>query len=226
MNGAFTFPLLPPGTYVLTANHPGFAPVKMQDVILQIGDHVVLGVTLTIGQVQESVTVSADAGQLQVKSESGERSEVITSTQIRDLGLDGRGILELMTILPGVAADDDMAWGNIQVNGTRGTMKQMTIDGASNVQVGANIYQQVTMNPDAVSEMKVLTSNFQAEYGKAGGAFVQFTTRSGTSRFPWWCALFPAPRQPQTRNPSSITCWGFPARSIATTITAMTLAGR
>ena len=187
-DGAFTITLLPPGTYVLTASHQGFAPVEMRDVVLQTGDHVALDVKLRVGDVKESVTVSADAGQLQLKSESGERSEVITSTQIRDLGLDGRNILDLMTTLPGVVNNPSdptsaTAWGDLSVNGTRGTMKQMTIDGTSNVTVGANIYQQVTINPDAVAEMRILTSNFQAEYGKAGGAFVQFTTRGGTNRF-------------------------------------------
>jgi hypothetical protein len=101
-DGGFTIPLLQPGTYILTAEHPGFAAAEIKDVVLEVGDRVALQIKLTPGQVQESVTVSADAGQLQLKSESGERSQVITNKQVLDLALNGRNVLDLMKTLPGV----------------------------------------------------------------------------------------------------------------------------
>jgi hypothetical protein len=83
-DGAFTIPLLQPGRYNVTAEHPGFAATEIKDVVLEVGDRVALQIKLTPGQVQESVTVTADAGQLQLKSESGERSQVITNKQVLD----------------------------------------------------------------------------------------------------------------------------------------------
>ena len=181
--GLFTIPLLPPGEYTLAAQHAGFAPVNMAGIVLQVGDHAALDLKLQVGELARSVTVSADAGQLQLKSESGERSEVITNRQMRDMGLPGRSFLYLAQTIPGIVNNGDYSWQNMSVNGTRGTMKEMSLDGASNLITGANIYLTVGFDPEVVGEMKVLTSNFQAEYGKAAGAFVQMTTRSGTRQF-------------------------------------------
>ncbi len=192
--GLFTIPLLPPGDYTLSAQHPGFAPVEMRNIILQVGSRLALEVKLQLGEVKESVTVSADAGQIQLKTESGERSEIITSRQIKDLQLNGRNTIDLLKIVPGMVVTQDAGWGNfivngtrawsaVSANGTRATMKEMLLDGSDNVNTGPNNTLNVSVNPDALAEVKVLTSNFQAEYGKAGGAVVQMTTRSGTSQF-------------------------------------------
>ncbi len=187
--GVFTIPLLPPGNYTVAAKHQGFAPVDMQGVVLQVGERVAVDIVLTVGALAESVTVSADAGQLQVKTESGERSEVITHTQVRDLALNGRNVLDLMKTVPGVVSavngqvSSATGLDQFNINGTRGTQKQLVIDGTSNIVSGANNRLHVTINPDSIAEVKVLTSNFQAEYGKAGGGFIQYTTRSGTSQF-------------------------------------------
>ena len=188
-DGAFTIPLLSPGKYTVTAEHPGFASVEIKDVVLEVGDRVALQLKLTPGQVQESVTVTADAGQLQLKSESGERSQVITNKQVLDLALNGRNVLDLMKTLPGVVSNlnaqvyNEGGLDQFNINGTRGNEKQVMVDGTSNLIAGANNRTQVTLNPDAIAELKILTSNYQAEYGKAGGGFIEYTTRSGTSRF-------------------------------------------
>jgi hypothetical protein len=180
--GLFSFPALPTGSYTLQAQHPGFAPVEMRNIVLQVSSHVALEVKLRVGDIKESVTVAADAGQLQLQTESGERSEVITNREMRDMGLPGRAFLYLTDTIPGIV-NQDGSWAGIVVNGTRGTMKEMSLDGASNLITGANNSLTVGFDPEVVGEMKVLTSNFQAEYGKAGGAFMQMTTRSGTRDF-------------------------------------------
>ena len=181
--GFYTIPLAPPGNYTLLAEPAGFQAVRIENIVLQIGDHVSIDLKPQLQSVEKSVTVSADAGQLQLKSESGERSEVVTNRQMRDMGLPGRSFLYLTQMIPGIVNNGDYTWQNLSVNGTRGTMKEMSLDGASNLITGANIYLTVGFDPEVVGEMKVLTSNFQAEYGKAAGAFVQMTTRSGTREF-------------------------------------------
>lgn len=188
--GLYTIPLLPPGTYTLTAQREGFSPVEITGVVLNIGDQQALKIQLKVGQVGETVTVQADAGQLQIKSESGERSDLITNTQIKDLALNGRTTLELVKVLPGVSGNivgqvssSANQLNQFSINGTRFSQKELTIDGVSNVDTGNNGTVHVTVNPDAIAEVKVLTSNYQAEYGRAGGGFIAFVTKSGTNDF-------------------------------------------
>ena len=181
-DGIYTLVLLPPGTYNVSTRLAGFSTAETRDVVLLVGDKVALDIKLQVGQASDSVTVTADAGTLQLQTDSGERSAAVTNREMRDIAINGRDPLTFMTLIPGIVSSDS-GWGGFNVNGTRITMKDELIDGSSNVTVGANNQVNVTLNPDAVGEMRVLTSNFQAEYGKAGGAIVQYTTRSGTSQF-------------------------------------------
>ncbi|HTM50156.1 MAG TPA: carboxypeptidase regulatory-like domain-containing protein [Bryobacteraceae bacterium] len=188
-DGVYTFPLIPPGRYTLNAVIDGFNPVEITNIVLQVGARTGLDIELTVGASSASVQVTADAGTLQLKLESGERSEVITNRQIRDLALNGRNILDLMKVLPGVVSNVSGQVSNdggvrlFNINGARGTQKEVSIDGSSNVISGANQRVHVTVNPDAIQEVKVLTSNYQAEYGKTAGGYIQYTTRSGGSDF-------------------------------------------
>jgi len=183
--GVYTFPLLSPGRYTLRAAMPGFATMTIEDVILEVGSRTALDIELKVDATGTSVQVTADAGALQLKTETGERSEIITNRQIRDLALNGRNILDMMKVLPGVVSNvngqvsNDGGVRNFNINGARGTQKEVSIDGSSNVIAGANQRVHVTINPDAIQEVKVLTSNYQAEYGKTAGGFIQYTTRSG-----------------------------------------------
>ncbi|MBM3783213.1 MAG: hypothetical protein FJW30_02575 [Acidobacteria bacterium] len=188
-DGVYNFPLLPPGRYSLQGVAPGFATVVVENVILEVGSRTALDIELRIDTTGTSVQVTADAAALQIKSESGERSDLITNRQIRDLALNGRNILDLMKVIPGVVSNvsgqvsNDGGVRNFNINGARGTQKEVSIDGSSNVIAGANQRVHVTINPDAIQEVKVLTSNYQAEYGKTAGGFIQYTTRSGGKDF-------------------------------------------
>ena len=73
--------------------------------------------------------------------------------------------------------------GSFNINGTRNNQHEYTVDGVTNLNLGNNTGALVSINPDALEEVKILTSNYQAEFGKAGGGFIALTTRSGTNRY-------------------------------------------
>src|SRR5262249_60629722 len=97
----------------------------------------------------------------------------------------GRNIIDFVKVMPGVVSDFDVSVSgrggldSFNVNGTRSNQHQFTIDGSSNVDTGNNGVLHVALNPDAIAEFKVLTSNYQAEYGKAGGGQLVVVTKSG-----------------------------------------------
>ena len=190
-DGIFIFPQAKPGTYTVTAEKIGFKKIEKNNVVLSTGDRLNAGdFTLEVGEISNTVTVSADAAQLQIKTESGERSDIVTGRQIQELALNGRNVLDLTRTIPGVINVNQNATstvtnaaGAFNINGARNNMNEVQIDGATNINTGNNTGLLVTVNPDSISETKVLTSNYQAEYGRSGGGFVLQTTRSGTNDF-------------------------------------------
>jgi hypothetical protein len=189
-DGSFVAPNLPPGTYNISVEAAGFKKTEKTGVVLSAADRLNAGeFQLSIGASDSTVTVSADAGQLQLQSSSGERSDVVTGKQMNDLALNGRNPLDFVKVMPGVISNLNGAVAGtghldeFNINGTRANQHEFTIDGASNVDTGNNGNTHVTINPDSVAEMKVLTSNYQAEYGKAGGGQIAIVTKSGSSQF-------------------------------------------
>ncbi len=189
-SGSFTAPNLPPATYSITVEAKGFQKLEKRGIVLSATDKLNAGdFSLTVGAEETSVTVTADAGQLQLQSNSGERSDLISNKQLNDIALNGRMVLDYMKLVPGVISSFDgrqSGTGGIDafnINGTRANEHEFTIDGASNVDTGNNGGTHVTINPDSIEEVKVLTSNYQAEFGKAAGGQVVITTKSGTNAF-------------------------------------------
>ena len=189
--GTFIFPLLPAGTYTITVELTGFKKAGKTNVILLVASKVNAGdFVLEVGDMNESVSVEADAGRLQIQTESGERSDVVTNRQLRDIALNGRNIADMMKLVPGVIAGGTITTstvtnvvGGFNINGTRALQHEYTVDGVTNLNLGNNTGALVSVNPDALQEVKVLTSNYQAEYGRAGGGFIALTTRGGTSEY-------------------------------------------
>jgi hypothetical protein len=189
-NGDFVVPNMPPATYNISIDAKGFKKVEATGIVLSAADKLNAGeFTLAVGAATDSVTVTADAAQLQLQSNSGERSDLITSKQLNDVALNGRNVLDYMKLIPGVSGMvDGHASGtggidSFNVNGTRSNQHEFTIDGASNVDTGNNGGTHVTVNPDAIEEVKILTSNYQAEFGKAAGGQIAITTKSGTNQW-------------------------------------------
>lgn len=189
-DGNFVAPNLLPGTYNITVEAKGFKKSETIGVVLSAADKLDVGdIGLTMGAATEQVSVTADAGQIQLQANSGERSDLITSKQLNDVALNGRNVLDYMKLIPGVSGTFDgheSGTGGIDaynINGTRSNQHEFTIDGASNVDTGNNGGTHVTVNTDAIEEVKILTSNYQAEFGKAAGGQVAIVTKSGTNQW-------------------------------------------
>ena len=188
--GEFVAPNLLPGTYTVTVDAPGFKKLETEGFALSAAGKLDTGaLVLSVGATANEVTVTADAGQVQIQADSGERSDLITNKQLNDVAINGRNVLDYMKLIPGVSGVfDGHASGtggldSFNINGTRSNEHEMTIDGASNVDTGNNGGTHVTINTDAIEEVKVLTSNYQAEFGKAAGGTIALVTKSGSNEW-------------------------------------------
>jgi len=188
-NGTFSIPNLPPGTYSVAVTAQNFGTLNKAGVILNAADNLNAGIfKLDVAAAAASVTVTADTGQLQVQTDSGERSDLITGKQLEEVATNGRNVLDYMRLIPGVAgvgqfgASGTGGLDSYNINGTRANSHEFTLDGTSNVDTGNNGGTHVTLNPDAISEVKVLTSNYQAEYGKASGGQISVVSAGGTNQ--------------------------------------------
>jgi carboxypeptidase family protein/TonB-dependent receptor-like protein len=188
--GFYTFPVIQPGTYTVTIEATGFKKSVKSGIVVNASDRQSTGVTaLEVGDITNSVEVTADAAALQIKTESGEQGTAVNNQQIQNLAVNGRNYLDLLKITPGVVTSASFAvsgpggLGNININGTRPGKNNLTIDGTTNVDTGSNSTQHIALSLDNISEFKLLTSNFQAEYGRSGGGAIQIVTKSGTSQF-------------------------------------------
>src|SRR5215813_3923331 len=188
--GFYTFPIIQPGTYTVTVEAPGFKKSVKSGVVVNASDRQSTGFTvLEIGDISNSVEVTADAAQLQIKTESGEQGAAVNNQQIQNLAVNGRNYLDLLKLTPGVVVTASFAvsgpggFGNISIGGMRMGKNNLTIDGTTNVDTGSNGTQHIALSLDNISEFKLLTSNYQAEYGRSGGGAIQIVTKSGTNQF-------------------------------------------
>ena len=202
-SGSFTFPLLPPGTYAVTARRDGFTPVEVQNVVLNVGDQKALQIQLKAGDINAEVQVISEAPLI---NESPAVATVVDRQFVGRLPLNGRSFQSLILLTPGVvvASVSNDQPGQFSVNGQRATANYFTVDGVSaNIGVSANTAtQNVTQNAagtlpglsafgstntlvsiDALEEFKIQTSTYAAEFGRQPGGQVQLVTRSGGNQF-------------------------------------------
>ncbi len=184
--GDFVFSTLPPGEYSITVECSGFKRLTKEGINLSAAERLPVGrLTLQVGNVTESITVEARGAVVQTVS--AERSGTITSAQVAQIAIRGRNVMELLQLLPGVVnrSDSDVisrGW-NLIVNGNRQNTTSVTFDGMALNAIGNNNNSVLMISQDAVAEVKVLLSNYQAEYGRMSGANVQIVTKSGTKEF-------------------------------------------
>ncbi|MBI1788962.1 MAG: TonB-dependent receptor [Acidobacteria bacterium] len=186
--GYFIFNELLPGTYTLNITAAGFKKFEQQSISLTATERVALPqITLEVGGVNETVSVTAEVVRLQ--TESSERSGLINTRQMQELPLKGRSYIGTAKLLPGVtdtANRESPGWNDlvgININGTRQGSINLTLDGVTSLDTGSMVGPYLAPSLDAVAEVKVLLSNYQAEYGRSSGGTLNTVIKSGTRDF-------------------------------------------
>jgi hypothetical protein len=186
--GEFNIAGLLPGNYTVEVVVTGFKKLERLNIPLDAQDKLALGdLVLQVGAVTESVEISAS--QVLLQTESVERGEAIVGKQMDNIEVNGRNPLDMAKLIPGVMSTANVSVGgsgglsSVYVNGNRGTMNQLTINGIGDIDTGADGSQNVTVSIDSMAEFKVLTGQYQAEYGRNAGGQIAMVTKSGTDAF-------------------------------------------
>ena len=182
--GDFSFEAVLPDSYTLSVELAGFRKYEQRNLHLEPSDRLSVGqIKLQLGATSEQVTVVAQGARVQTVS--SERSGIITSEQIENLTVINRDFSVLASLQPGVVynpgaeAQSFSASSSFNVNGGRSGQNNITIDGIpidNSNGTSVNTFQSM----DSIAEVKVLTSTFQAEFGRKPGAAVQAVTKSGS----------------------------------------------
>ncbi len=185
--GRYVFPIVRPDSYTLKVTMQGFKTAERTNVVVSAAVRFSAGtITLEVGGIEESVSVSGRVSELQL--ESGERSYTLESEALKNIANNGRSLFGFVNLVPGVlqqttSGNEIGAADGFTVNGQRPNSNNVTIDGITNIDTGNNGGNMATTNIDAVAEFKVLTNAYQAEYGRATGGQLQVVTKSGTQGF-------------------------------------------
>jgi hypothetical protein len=182
---------LPIGSYQISAEAPGFKKAVVTNVRLSVNEKRTANLTMEIGSISDSITVQADS--LQVETSGGEVGRLITGQQASQIQLNGRNFPQLLALAPGVSTTYSSGFGLFggygvnnsgqSANGGRTDTFSWNLDGADNKDNGGGGNNFVNINPDAIAEFKMLTSNYSAEYGNSSGAVVNLAIKSGSKDF-------------------------------------------
>jgi hypothetical protein len=179
-DGGYLFPSIEAGTYRLTVERAGFKRTIHSDVILELNQNGRLDIALELGQSSDVIEVKAELPQ--IDTTGAVLGKVEDTKRIQDLPLVDRDTLQLGLLQAGVFAPDPDDGSNnpFSVSGQRSESLTFLIDGADNTDfLGNNIV--VSPNPDAVQEFKILTNNYDAEFGRSSGGIVNQVVKSGTN---------------------------------------------
>ena len=194
-NGEFSAPNLLSARYDVTIEAPNFKKHVESNVKLDVGQRRSVDAVLEAGNISEVVTVEAAAVGVQLTSAA--TSTVINGNQVRELSINNRNFVSLVTLAPGVTNDlDDLVFTGtnnpdtqvvnrtlISVNGARSTQNTFTVDGADVTDRGSNLTIQTYPSVDSIGEFQVLRSLYPAESGRSGGGQINVITRSGADKF-------------------------------------------
>ncbi len=187
--GNFVVPALPPATYSISVQSEGFQSYEQTGIIISADQALALGtIQLSIGAVTETVTVEAEGAA--VETDTAGVNALLTSNQMDGLMQRGRDIVALLTVLPGVAqvANSDALggnWGSRTPNfsGARNGWNNFMLDGMPGNDIDDTTTFHVSVSMDAIQEVSVKSTAYQAEYGRVPGAQVNIISKSGTNEF-------------------------------------------
>src|ERR1700694_4708798 len=194
--GTFTVPNLQPGNYEISATAKGFSTLLRKGITLTVGQELILNLSLQVGSVSETVTVTADAPTVNLANAT--ISGVVEQATVAELPLNGRSWTDLAILQPGVHQSQNQTPITAGDRVKRGLGIELTISGARPQQNnylldGVNINDYANAGPgsvlggnlgtDAVAEFSVLTTNYSTEYGRTSGGIITATTKSGTNQF-------------------------------------------
>ena len=190
-DGNYTVPYLKPGVYSVSAAAAGFKTAIRSDITLEVGQTSTVNLTLAVGSKQDSVTVVADAAQLDFAK--ADRGEVVENTRVTELPINGRDPNMLAQLNAGVEWRGNLQWqrpfddtsNSISINGAQGAANQLLLDGVTN-ESAANQWgnSRIAYIPpvDAVQEFKLVTNPYDAQYGHGAGGAIDISLKSGSNR--------------------------------------------
>lgn len=193
--GFYSFPALAVGIYTVNIKSSGFKDFSEQNIRIDANSSVRTDIQLELGSVTETETVTADA--LRIETQNTQLGEVIGSTKITSVPLNGRSYTDLLALQPGVSpykasteggGDDSrpvsggLNTGNQSVNGGRESSNGFMINGAD-ANEGVSNGAAIIPNLDSIDQFRIITNNFDAEYGNFSGGQINVVTKAGTNSF-------------------------------------------
>ena len=188
-SGLYTFPNVPVGDYRVNATLSGFKPVARTGVRVNAGVNIRVDIQLELGGLTETVQIEA----ARTQADTAVIGRTVRSEQISDTPLSARRATQVAQLVPGTVggnlgglptAANTFATGITSINGGRSEEFMTTVDGAPSIRVRANGgFTMGMQNADTVEEVQVLTTNYQAEYGRASAGLLRLVTKSGTQQF-------------------------------------------
>jgi hypothetical protein len=189
--GKYEFPSVQIGNYQMVAEAQGFDKARTETFTVLTNARQRVDVTLKAGSVSEEVTVTSAAALLDTETSS--HSTVIGTRQVEDLPLNGRSYADLVLLVPGARKSllenngTSSREGSFNINGQRSAFNNYMLDGLDNNNYGTSnqgfANENIPPSPDAVSEFRVETNNYSAEYGRSTGAVINASVRRGTNQF-------------------------------------------
>ena len=182
--GSYTAPQLMPGRYRISAQLAGFKGLNRRGLTLTVGVTTTLDLTLEVGSVAETVTVTAESPLVDITS--AEVGGHISAEELSDLPAGNRSYMAFVGTVPGAQFVPTTGFLNdtMLANGQPAAANNVMFDGAGNVDDlrGSNVGGQTRTANEAVQEVQVLTNQFDAEFGRASGAVINAVTKSGTNQ--------------------------------------------
>jgi hypothetical protein len=197
--GYYTFPVLPVGLYDLNVEVAGFRDYQRKRIVLNTNAALTLNAALEVGSITQ--TVSVNDNMLHVETTSTQMGQVITGRQMTAVPLNGRSYTDLLSLQPGVAPTTTITSstvqdvgatilnpsgtlnpGNLSVNGQREIANYFSVNG-NDVEEDVNNGTAIIPSLDAIAEFRIITSNFDAEYGEFSGGQINVITKSGCNAF-------------------------------------------